>query len=149
MLAVVLVFGMMVVGCDNGSTGSNGSTGDGINRSGSFTAAIFSLSESDYTSVFGRAAPTGFQMLTGTRAELIDLIEPAKAADSFNHLAAGTNLTFSQVEGAVQTELVATSIITDANRNTMMTAVGNNGYGVGVIPIPGNQIGIAAAYRQQ
>jgi hypothetical protein len=39
-LAIVLIFGMTVVGCDNGSTNGNGSTGNGNGGSGGTNSAL-------------------------------------------------------------------------------------------------------------
>jgi hypothetical protein len=142
MAILVLSLSLAFIGCDDGNGG-----GDELDKSGTFTAAIFKLDSSDYVSVFG-TAPTGFTILTGTKSDLQTKVETAMSKSSYGELAADTGLPWSAVESAIQSELVDTSVITAANKNSLMNGLGTKGYVVGVIPLGGGEYGVAAAYRE-
>ncbi|MCL1927760.1 MAG: hypothetical protein FWG07_03070 [Treponema sp.] len=139
-VALVAIIGFSFTACDNGSS-------DGIDKSGTFSATIFKLTTTDYNSVFG-TTPMGFHLLTGTKTELITNVGTAGTKSSHDELASGTGLNWDQVEGTVQAKLVETGIITTEHKTMLMNAVGINGYGIGVVPLDGGYIGVAAAYRE-
>ena len=145
-IAMVAIIGFGMAACDNGTTSSSG---DGLDKSGTFTATIFSLDTSDYTSVFG-TVPASFTILAGTKEELIGKVNNAQTKTSYSPLpeGSGSGLNWNEVEGTVQAKLVGSGMITSANKNTLMNTIGTNGYGIGVISIGADEIGIAAAYRE-
>ena len=87
MLVMVLVFGMAVVGCDNGST--NDSTNDG-NSNGSTTTTLSGTSWDHYDSSHGATETLAFSS-TGNTVTLID----PWINFSGTYSVSGTNLTIN------------------------------------------------------
>ncbi|MDR2900386.1 MAG: InlB B-repeat-containing protein [Treponema sp.] len=115
-----------------------------------YTAAIFSISSSDYESVFGNGSvPTDFDLLPGGKSDLISKISNAMEKESCQELpnAVGNNLSYDTVESTVKTNKDIMEI-TDSEITTLMNELKSNGYGVGVNPLSDNTIGVAAAYTE-
>ena len=125
----------------------DGGDGDTLDKSGTFTAIIFSLNAADYNDVFG-TEPTSFTILSGSSGELISKFGASGTKSSYSPLDGGMGLIWDQVEGKIQDGLVESGIITSTNKDTIMDTLGTKGYVAGVIDLGNGYIGIALAYRE-
>ena len=104
-----------------------------------------------YAGIFD-TPPAAFQMLTGFIDELITKVLAGAIIAEGNEdlLLFMEDLTYDLIEEGIQMMLVDEGIITAGNKTTFMTALGNNGYGAGALPMPslGGYIGVLAAYLE-
>jgi len=140
-LMAVIVFSML--SCD---------TGGGGGKSAKYTAAIFSVSNSVFTSMFtGQTLPGSgeFKILSGDPETLMTQVYTAYFTADMNDdiLADDEGISLSQVEKAINQYLVGT-YITNQQKTEIMNELKSKDYCVAVVDLGGNEVGIAAAYKE-
>ena len=141
-VALAAVIGFSLFSCSSSSGGGT---------SGTYSAIVFKLDTSDYTTIFGLPVPSSgqFMILSGTFESLAAKVALAETtASSFDELVGGDGISYSDIDKTIQQELVNPGIITASQKNQLLNELKSKGYGVAATYLGSGEIGVAAAYKE-